>query len=617
MARQICLAALLVLICCSSFAPQLATAAAIQPAKRHQTAYIAFVNDVHNRLEEEEPLTAIPCQPKTKALGRCVGGWPRISTEIKALRLQAAREGAAFWFLDAGDEFTGSLWDVTYKGAVTPYVQKAVGQDAMVIGNHEFDYGLPALASYIRNLTTCSGSSGGSSSSSSNAGCRPIPVLGACNIDASAEPLLQGLLQKWTVLSFKSKHKTYKVGVLGWSTASTAATAPSVGKLKFLAEAAAVKSCLAELKAKHRHLDYIIGLSHAGYESDQDVATTVPGLDVIIGGHSHTFLYSPTTAGPLVTRQPGATPANCTSMAACDKPVGPYPTWVGNVPIVQAYYSSKYLGLLKVNLDGRQLLPGLQPLLLGGANSSRNVQQDPAILQLLKQYEKPVEALKTTVAGKTLVPLEGAPQISRSNETNLGNYVCEAFLKSVPAAVAAQTGNISICLMVAGGIRTGIENPGNITVAEVLAMLPYANAVAIFTISGQVLLDAVKNGLSLYPNGGRFLQVAGIRYYHKDGAFLSAALLNPDGSSSPIDPKGRYPVVATDYMLQGGDGYSFPSAQGGDGYSFPGAQVLLPAGDPYVDVVLADLKKHPEGISPSTYNRIINCAKFPAFPGCP
>lgn len=577
-----------------------AAASSVQPAKRHQTAYIAFVNDVHNRLEEEEPLTAIPCQPKTKALGQCVGGWPRISSEIKALRLQAAREGAAFWFLDAGDEFIGSLWDVTYKGAVTPYVQKAVGQDAMVLGNHEFDYGLPALASYIRNLTSCS------SSSSSGVRCRPIPMLGACNINASKEPLLQGLLQKRVVLSFKTKHKTYKVGVLGWTTASTAATAPSVGNLQFLPEAAAVQKCLAELKAQHRDLHYIIGLSHGGYESDQAIAKAVPGLDVIIGGHSHSFLYSPTTAGPIVTRKPGATPANCTSMAACDKPVGPYPTWVGNVPIVQAYYSSKYLGLIKVDLDSRKLLPGPLPLLLGGANSSRNVQQDPAILALLKQYEGPVEALKTTVAGKTLVPLEGNPQIARSNETNLGNYVCEAFLKSVPAAVTAQAGNISICLMVAGGIRTGIEEPGNITVAQVLAMLPYANAVAIFSISGQVLVDAVKNGLSLYPNGGRFLQVSGIRYLHKDGTFISALLLNDDGTTTPIDPQKRYTVVATDYMLQGGDGYSWP-----------GAQVLLPAGDPYVDVVLADLKKQPEGISPSTHSRVINCAKSTSFPGCP
>ncbi|KAF6254137.1 Metallo-dependent phosphatase-like protein [Scenedesmus sp. NREL 46B-D3] len=557
------------LICCSCTLQQLKAASVTHPAKKHQLAYIAFVNDVHNRLEEEEPLTANPCQPKTKALGQCVGGWPRISSEIKALRKQAAREGAAFWFLDAGDEFTGSLWDVTYRGAVTPYVQKTVGQDAMVLGNHEFDYGLPALASYVRNLTSCS------SSSSSSTKCRPIPMLGACNIDAAQEPLLQGLLKKWVVLSYKTKHKTYKVGVLGWSTASTAATAPSVGKLKFLPETAAVQRCLADLRAQHRNLHYIIGLSHAGYDSDLAVAKAVPGLDVIIGGHSHTFLYSPTTAGPLVTRKPGATPANCTSMAACDKPAGPYPTWVGNVPIVQAYYSSKYLGILKVNLDRRKLLPGLQPLLLGGANSSRNVQQDPAILELLKQYEGPVEALKAAVAGKTLVPLEGSAQVLRSNETNLGNYVCEAFLNSVPAAVAAQTGNVSICLMVAGGIRSGIEAPGNITVAQVMSMLPYANAVSIFSVSGQVLIDAVKNGLSLYPSGGRFLQVAGIRYLHKDGAFVAAVLLNADGTTSPIDPKNSYTVVATDYMLQ----------------------VVLPAGDPYVNVVMADLKKHPGGVS--------------------
>lgn len=68
----------------------------------------------------------------TQAQGRCVGGWARISTEVKSLRRQAAREGAAFWFLDAGDEFTGSLWDVVYQGQITPLMQKKVKQDAMV-----------------------------------------------------------------------------------------------------------------------------------------------------------------------------------------------------------------------------------------------------------------------------------------------------------------------------------------------------------------------------------------------------------------------------------------------------------------------------------------------------
>lgn len=62
-------------------------------------------------------------------------------------------------------------------------------------------------------------------------------------------------------------------------------------------------------------------------------------------------------------------------------------------------------------------------------------------------------------AGKTLVPLEGDASISRVNETNLGNYVCDAFLRSVPQAVAAKAagGKVTICLMNAGGIRSGFK----------------------------------------------------------------------------------------------------------------------------------------------------------------
>jgi hypothetical protein len=62
-------------------------------------------------------------------------------------------------------------------------------------------------------------------------------------------------------------------------------------------------------------------------------------------------------------------------------------------------------------------------------------------------------------AGKTLVPLEGDASISRVNETNLGNYVCDAFLRSVPKAVAAKApgGNVTICMFNAGGIRTGYK----------------------------------------------------------------------------------------------------------------------------------------------------------------
>jgi hypothetical protein len=96
-------------------------------------AYIAFVNDVHNRLEEEDPSTSTPCSPKARAAGICVGGWPRISTAVKSLRLQAAREGAGFFFLDAGDEYTGTLWDAVYQGnTVAPLLLNKVKPDVMV-----------------------------------------------------------------------------------------------------------------------------------------------------------------------------------------------------------------------------------------------------------------------------------------------------------------------------------------------------------------------------------------------------------------------------------------------------------------------------------------------------
>lgn len=81
-------------------------------------------------------------------------------------------------------------------------------------------------------------------------------------------------------------------------------------------------------------------------------------------------------------------------------------------------------------------------------------------------------------------------------------------------------------------------------------------------------------------------QVAGLRYYHASGVYQSAVLLNPDGSTSPIDPNAKYTLVSTDYMLQGGDGFKFK-----------GADVLLPAGLPYAEQVISDLALFPQGVS--------------------
>lgn len=101
-------------------------------------------------------------------------------------------------------------------------------------------------------------------------------------------------------------------------------------------------------------------------------------------------------------------PCSPASQGACDKPVAAYPTLspVTDIPVVQAYYSSKYLGLIKINLSKRRLVPGVQPLLLGGANSSNHVQQDPEVLAVLDKYRAPVDKLQTQVAGEQRGPAE-------------------------------------------------------------------------------------------------------------------------------------------------------------------------------------------------------------------
>lgn len=127
--------------------------AVLKKSRKHASdeyAYVAFVNDVHNRLEEEDPSTSTPCSSSSQQRGICVGGWPRISSAVKSLRLQAEKEGAAFFFLHAGDEFTGTMWDAVYQGqTVAPLLMNKVKPDVMVRGR-------ASLAAVDANSVHCS-----------------------------------------------------------------------------------------------------------------------------------------------------------------------------------------------------------------------------------------------------------------------------------------------------------------------------------------------------------------------------------------------------------------------------------------------------------------------------
>ncbi|KAI8473348.1 MAG: Metallo-dependent phosphatase-like protein [Monoraphidium minutum] len=550
--------------------------------------HIAHVNDVHNRIQQTSPSGAA-CGAASQL---CLGGWARISTAVASARAEAARAKAPFLFLDIGDEFDGTLWDIVYRGMATARIQNMVQPDAMTLGNHEFSFPAPYLAAYIKNLTA--------------------PMLGACNVDTSAEPALRGLIKKWVVY----KTGGYKVAALGWLTPDTKYLELNSGNVTFGDVIPSVRACVADLKRAHPDVDLIIGMSHTGYTNDLETAKAIPELDIILGGHSHTFLNIPSAAGPIFDLTKNATAADCVDKAACDKPSGTFPTYVKTqlcasaggvktctpkqIPVVQAYYASKYMGHLKIDLATKKLLHA-QPLLLGGPKSSRPVKEDPSVLAAIRELAGPVEQLEGKVIGSVNATLV-AGNVARQMETNFGDYMASLVARSAGAAFEAKYGPVDVGIFGGGGIRMDIE-AGDVTYGYVLSAMPFGNTLGVKAASAADVKAALAGGISrLKENSGRFPQVHGLRYWHRGTDLLAAALLFPNGTTSDLEDGKTYNVASNSYILSGGDGYT----------TFAKAPFLMPSGPTMDELMAADLEEMAPGSiaipDPTKERRIINCA---------
>lgn len=465
------------------------------------TVTILHTNDTHAHLESFEP-SGQPLQ----------GGVARRYTAIQ----QVKAETANVLLLDAGDPFQGTLFFNQWQGEEEAYFMNALGYQAMAVGNHEFDSGPAALAGFIEKAN--------------------FPVLSA-NLDVSAEPALTGLIQAYTILEVGGE----KIGVLGLTTEETAlisSPGPNV-VLKDAVESA--KAAVADLEAQG--VNKIVALTHQGYSQDLALGAAVDGIDVIVGGHSHTLLGS----------MEGAK--------------GDYPTVVTSpagdtVLVVSAYEWGKYLGRLDVTFtaDGKVESYSGEPIFI-----DESFAEDAGIAADVVEYAAPIESLKATVVGQAAVDLEGTRELVRSQETNLGNLICDAVLWKTAAE------GTQICFQNGGGIRASIP-AGDVSMGQVLEVLPFGNLIATFGLKGSDVWAALENGVSQYEEqAGRFPQVGGLRYAFDPGQpagsrITSVEIENADGSYSPIDLDAVYQIVSNDFMRQGGDGYDMFANNAIDAY---------------------------------------------------
>jgi 5'-nucleotidase/UDP-sugar diphosphatase len=478
---------------------------------------ILHINDLHSRIEAINKYDST-CSAEEAGKNECFGGIARVKTAIDTARKQITDAGGNVLTLDAGDQFQGSLFYTEYKSAPVAEFMNGIGFDAMAIGNHEFDDGPEELAKFIDALK--------------------FPIISGNTVAALNTPVANKF--KGYIVKDLGGQKVAVVSVLATDTDETSSPGPNIF---FDDEIAYLKTAVKEIT--DQGVNKIILLSHVGYERDKQIAAAVDGIDVVVGGHSHTLLSN-----------------------TDEKAAGPYPTVVKDpagvdVPIVTAYAYSKYLGELKVVFDdaGKVKSAAGAPKLLDAS-----VTPDAGFEARVKELAAPLEAVKAKEVSETTDAIDGSREVCRAAECSMGNLVADAMLDHVKAQ------GITIAIQNGGGLRASIDK-GVVTMGEVLTVLPFQNSVATFQLKGADLVTALENGLSEIEEGaGRFPQVAGLKYSFDKSKPAGSRVVSVETKEGdgfvPLDPQKVYGVVTNNYMRGGGDGYKIFATAAQNAYDF-------------------------------------------------
>jgi 5'-nucleotidase len=462
---------------------------------------LLHTNDIHSHLEEFNR-GGTACRATDIGNNTCFGGAARIKTKVDEIRAKT-KDVVLF---DAGDQFQGTLFFTLLGGGVSAEAMNDIGYDAMAIGNHEFDNGVDVLGQFIKNLT--------------------FPALSS-NIDLSSSPVLREAgLKPYIIL------EKYKLGIVGYITKTTPDIVSKAGLkgTKFMDPIETVQKSIDELHAKG--IKRIICVSHNGYRDDQLLASRTKGINVIVGGHSHSLLLNNATLGP----------------------VGPYPTKVtdlnnGTTYIVQAHRFGNYLGNLNLEWDSQDQLVSItgEPILL-----DQRVPQEPKLKAKVTEWSKVFEQLAKDVL---TTATEDFANSCRGQECAMGNLITDCMLE-VQKSKGLQA---DLAMINAGGIRAAIER-GPVTSEDIYTISPFGNAIVKYRWTGAQLMDTlnrVANGQS--TDGKRLISpplFGGVRYTFNNGTTKSISDVTVNGK--PWDAAATYEVLSVDFIVGGGDNIMNP-----------------------------------------------------------
>ena len=457
--------------------------------------YIVHTNDVHGRIVAGEDGSM---------------GYAKLDTLLK----EARTAFPDILLLDAGDTLHGTNLANMFEGQTVLEIMDMLGYDAMVPGNHDFNYGYERLAEAAEWAED-------------NASFR---ILGANITDEDGYMLLQ----PYQIFDYNG----FKVCVLGLSTPDTKTKShpKNTEGIEFLHQAV-IDNAQYAIDLAHEYADFVIVLGHMGVVPDGESGITseyicenLDGIDLFIDGHSHTVM----DGGEIVN-------------GAMITSTGQY---LNNVGIVEVHVDEDN----NAEIENAFLLSAEEVLDPSTGSMLRyyginEVPDDPEVDAYVAEKNEELDAILSEVVANIPMDLNGERADVRTRKTNLSKIICEA--------MTAESG-ADFTIMNGGGIRASLK-AGPVTLGDINNVLPFTNTITVCRITPAGIYAALEHGYSLLPEqNGAFSQTdLSVVYSAKApaGERIKRVYLG-DELLDKTDDSTEYLVATNDFMAAGGDGYT-------------------------------------------------------------
>jgi 5'-nucleotidase/UDP-sugar diphosphatase len=413
--------------------------------------------------------------------------------EVAAFVKQVKAANAQVLLVDAGDINTGTALSNMFDAEPDIKAYNIMGYDAATFGNHEFDF----PGKLETQMATAA-----------------FPFVSS-NIKTSDGKFLGG--HQYLVKDYDG----FRVGIFGITTLRTKVIASPDKSLEFIPEIEAAAAVVKFLREKVR-ADIIIGLTHTGdvkeaedHVTSLELAAAVPGIDILVDGHSHSFFEAPKT--------------------------------VGSTYIVSANEWGKYVGQGRLSVrDGKLSGFAWQPVEIKGFTP------DPEVSAMIAPYIEKANASLKEVVGEAAEEFVFGNRLPRYQETTIGNMVTDA---NVWYFRTVYNQEIDFAFHNGGNIRASLPK-GSLTQEQILTVLPFENYLYIVSLKGSQVLELFNFIATIQQGAGGFPQFSKEVRYTLDYTGGTRRVSGLTIGGAPVDPDKTYRFCTNDYLLGGGDGYT-------------------------------------------------------------